>query len=136
MRRQRAPRPKYLAFVPRYGSASTDLWLLPQDLILSETVVGHQLANWISILNRLPSTAALVAVVGSICILAGCAPLRGSPNDPEDSATVSDTLQPWFSAKTDQDYAALPAEQRQAQRNLIVMNRLRALNISFADFER
>jgi hypothetical protein len=76
---------------------------------------------------------ALVAWCG---LLAGCAPIRGYPNDPEDTDATLTRLAPYFDGKEEVKYLVLPEPARTLKRNEIVLARMRAYDIEFADFER
>ncbi len=66
----------------------------------------------------------------------GCAPVRGYPDDPEDTSAAAAALQPWFSPDRDREYLSLPRAERAATRDVIVMSRMRALDLAFGSFER
>jgi hypothetical protein len=79
---------------------------------------------------------AWLAACTCLVLLAGCAPLLGYPKDPEDTDTTLANLQPYFSVAKDVEYArAQPAERAQI-RNEIIFARMRAYDITFADFEK
>jgi len=71
-------------------------------------------------------------------LLVACAPIRGYPNDPENTDATLDRLQPYFDGTKEAEYFALAttADTRALKRNEIVFARLRGYDIAFADFER
>ena len=79
---------------------------------------------------------AWLAVCASIVVLAGCAPLLGYPRDPEDTDVTLANLQPYFSVAKDAEYAHADPASRAQLRNEIILARMRAYDINFADFEK
>ena len=79
---------------------------------------------------------ALLAVT-SASILASCAPVVGYPNDPENTDQTLVLLQPYFNGAAEADYLKeTDANKRAVARNQIILARMRAYDIEFADFER
>jgi hypothetical protein len=77
---------------------------------------------------------AIFALAG---LLAGCAPLQGYPADPENTDATLVTLAPYFNSTKEADYlTTTDPTLRTAKRNEIVLARMRAYDIEFADFER
>jgi len=83
-------------------------------------------------------TRAGFAVLACCGLLVACAPIRGYPNDPENTDATLDRLQPYFDGTKEAEYFALAttADTRALKRNEIVFARLRGYDIAFADFER
>ena len=78
-----------------------------------------------------------LAVLLTACSLWGCAAISGYPNDPEKSSTVLTALKPYFDPAKEAAYAALSdGTKRRAMRDDIVLNRVRAYDIEFVDYER
>ena len=73
-----------------------------------------------------------------VAALAACAPIRGYPDDPEDTSATLTRLTPYFDGTEEAQYVALPndATLRQQKRDEIVLARIRAYDIEFADFEQ
>ncbi|HZK90767.1 MAG TPA: hypothetical protein VFC56_11515 [Stellaceae bacterium] len=70
-------------------------------------------------------------------LLAGCAPLLGYPKDPEDTDATLTRLAPYFNGDEEAQYLALAVPTLRAQkRNDIILARIHAYDIEFADFER
>jgi len=70
-------------------------------------------------------------------LLAGCAPLTGYPKDPEDTDATLTRLAPYFDGAAEAQYLALADPTLRAQkRNDIILARIHAYDIEFADFER
>lgn len=78
---------------------------------------------------------ALLAACGAM--VSGCTVIGGYPADPENSAQVLIQLKAYFDPAKDAAYNAdtTPAT-RQATRDTIVLNRMRAYDIEFASFEK
>lgn len=91
------------------------------------------IAGWRGLLGQ-----ALVILAISACSLAGCSPIRGYPNDPENTDATLDRLKLYFDGTREAEYfkPTNTAEQRAAIRNEIVLARTRAYDIEFAEFER
>lgn len=68
--------------------------------------------------------------------LAACAPVRGYPDNPSDEAAVMTSLQPYLSPDAEAHYETLQGTERESYRNAVVVNRMRAHEIAFGDFER
>lgn len=69
--------------------------------------------------------------------LAGCAAVVGYPKDPEKTSAVLDALKPYFDPKKEAAYSAeSDSMKRRAMRDEIVLNRVRAYDILFAQYER
>jgi hypothetical protein len=82
-------------------------------------------------------TMAGFAVLACCGLLVACAPIRGYPNDPENTDATLTRLTPYFDGIQEQIYFALPDPAlRAGKRNEIVFARLRGYDIAFADFER
>ena len=83
-------------------------------------------------------TMAGFAVLACCGLLVACAPIRGYPNDPENTDNTLDRLQPYFDGTKEAEYFApnITADMRALKRNEIVFARLRGYDIAFADFER
>jgi hypothetical protein len=71
-----------------------------------------------------------------LVVLAGCAPLLGYPKDPENTDVTLANLQPYFGVAKDVEYAHSDPANRVQLRNEIILARLRAYDINFADFEK
>lgn len=81
----------------------------------------------------------LGATAGLLLLALGaCSPIRGYPADPEDTTATLSALQAYFAVEKDAQYSQLPAgsPQRLNLRNEIVLNRIRAYDIEFDDFEK
>lgn len=82
----------------------------------------------------------LVGATAGLLLLAlgACSPIQGYPADPEDTTTTLNALQAYFAVEKDAQYSQLPAgsPQRLNLRNEIVLNRIRAYDIEFDDFEK
>jgi hypothetical protein len=77
------------------------------------------------------------SVIGAcLVVLAGCAPLLGYPKDPEDTDVTLANLQAYFGVAKDVEYAHSDPASRVQLRNEIILARLRAYDINFADFEK
>jgi hypothetical protein len=87
--------------------------------------------------NAVFKTGIGLTVAALFILLAGCAPILGYPNDPENTDATLAALAPYFNGTQEAQYAALsdPA-QRAAKRNEIVLARVRGYDIEFNDFER
>src|SRR5438067_7088987 len=85
-----------------------------------------------------PEFAAGMRSVAVVCfaVLAACAPLLGYPKDPEDTDATLTRLVPYFDGTEEVRYLGLPEPARTLKRNEIILARLRAYDIAFADFER
>ena len=82
-------------------------------------------------------TRADFAVLACCGLLVACAPIRGYPNDPEDTDATLTALAPYFNGIAEKDYlTTTDATLRIAKRNGIVFARLRGYDIAFADFEK
>ncbi|MGO8867286.1 MAG: hypothetical protein ACLQME_12355 [Alphaproteobacteria bacterium] len=81
---------------------------------------------------------AAIAIASLVAALAACAPIRGYPDDPEDTSATLTRLTPYFDGTEEAQYVALPndATLRQQKRDEIVLARIRAYDIEFADFEQ
>ncbi len=78
-----------------------------------------------------------LAVCASIVVLAGCAPLLGYPRDPEDTDATLVGLQQYFNgAKQKEYFDPRNAALREIIRNEIILGRMHAYDITFADFEK
>jgi hypothetical protein len=78
-----------------------------------------------------------VAFCACVIVLAGCAPLLGYPRDPEDTDATLPYLQQYFNGVREKDYFnPTYAAQRAQIRNEIILGRLHAYDITFADFEK
>ena len=85
-----------------------------------------------------PQLAAVIRSVAVAClaVLAACAPLLGYPKDPEDTDATLNRLVPYFDGTKDLEYShALPGQKTNI-RNEIIFARMRAYDITFADFEK
>ena len=69
-------------------------------------------------------------------MLTACAPVRGYSDNPANEAAVQASLAPYFSPDKEEKYATLSGQERQNLRNTVVINRMRAYEIAFGDFER
>ena len=69
-------------------------------------------------------------------VLAACAPLLGYPRDPEDTDATLTRLTPYFDGSKDVEYAHAPPAAKTNIRNEIMFARMRAYDITFADFEK
>jgi hypothetical protein len=69
-------------------------------------------------------------------LFAGCAPLQGYPVDPENTDMTLSRLGDYFDGTQEQIYLKLSEPQRTLKRNEIILARMRAYDIEFADFER
>ncbi|MFI5020045.1 MAG: hypothetical protein ACHQRJ_00125 [Alphaproteobacteria bacterium] len=80
---------------------------------------------------------AAIAIASLLAALAACAPIRGYPDDPEDTSATLTRLMPYFDGTEEAQYVALQndATLRQQKRDEIVLARIRAYDIEFADFE-
>ena len=84
------------------------------------------------------------ALVGlAVCawcgLLADCAPVVGYPKDPEDTDATLVTLAPYFNGSKEADYVNTDPTNvvlRKQKRDVIILERIHAYNIEFADFER
>jgi hypothetical protein len=85
-----------------------------------------------------PRLAPKAAVLTIFCMLlaVGCAPIRGYPDDPENTQVTLNRLQPYFDGTMDVEYFRAPESQRTPLRDAIVYSRIRAYDIAFSDFER
>jgi hypothetical protein len=82
-------------------------------------------------------TMAGFAVLACCGLLVACAPIRGYPNDPEDTDATLTALAPYFNGIAEKDYlTTTDAILRTAKRNWIVLARMHAYDIEFADFEK
>ena len=73
---------------------------------------------------------------GTALFSAACAPVVGYPRDPEDTDATLTSLQHYFLPAAECQYQnATPAQKTQI-RNEIVLNRMRAYNIEFDNFEK
>jgi hypothetical protein len=80
-------------------------------------------------------TMAGFAVLACCGLLVACAPIRGYPNDPEDTDATLTALAPYFNGIAEKDYlTTTDAILRTAKRNWIVLARMHAYDIEFADF--
>src|SRR5260370_9609445 len=78
-----------------------------------------------------------LAVGSWIVVLAGCAPLLGYPRDPEDTDATLVGLQQYFNgAKQKEYFDPRNAALREIIRNEIILGRMHAYDINFADFEK
>jgi hypothetical protein len=85
-------------------------------------------------LVRAATAAAIVLAAGS---LPGCAPVLGFPNNPANDGATLASLQTYFDPSNEASYAALTNEaERRSLRDTIVINRLRAYEIEFNQFEK
>jgi len=86
--------------------------------------------------SAIPTVGAAAALL--ILVLSACSPLRGYPSDPEDTTATLTALQPYFGVAKDTEYSnsAIGSPRRQQLRDEIVLNRIRAYDIAFDDFER
>jgi hypothetical protein len=86
--------------------------------LFGKTIIGLAIAAWFG-------------------LLAGCAPIRGYPDDPENTDATLVALTPYFNGVKEVDYLSTsdPA-LRMAKRDAIVLARIRAYDIEFAGFER
>src|ERR1051326_54440 len=69
-------------------------------------------------------------------VLSACAPLLGYPKDPEDTDATLSALAPYFNGAKDVEYAHAPPAAKTNIRNEIIFARMRAYDITFADFEK
>ncbi|MBV8778986.1 MAG: hypothetical protein JO258_17465, partial [Alphaproteobacteria bacterium] len=80
---------------------------------------------------------AILATIGCVGFVVGCAPIRGYPDDPENTDQTLASLAPYFNgggAEQQYTHCSDPV-QCTAKRNEIVLARMRAYDIEFADFE-
>src|SRR5260370_16969913 len=78
-----------------------------------------------------------LAVCACLVVLAGCAPLLGYPRDPEDTDATLVGLQQYFNgAKQKEYFDPRNAALREIIRNEIILGRMHAYDITFADFEK
>ena len=82
--------------------------------------------------TRIRALRCLLPLAG---LVAACAPLQGYPVNPMDDDLVTQSLQPWLSAACEATYEDLAADKKQAFRDKVVVNRLRAYDLRFAAFE-
>lgn len=69
--------------------------------------------------------------------LTACAPVTGYPKDPENTDQTLANLQQYFDGTAEKDYAlTLDPNLRTAKRNAIILGRIHAYDIEFADFEK
>ena len=86
-------------------------------------------------LSRCARMGLAIAVLAGL--LAGCAPLTGYPKDPEDTDATLTRLAPYFDGAAEAQYLALSDPTLRAQKlNDIILARIHAYDIEFADFER
>jgi hypothetical protein len=78
----------------------------------------------------------LVVALAVTAMLAACAPVHGFADNPADQAAVQAGLQRYFLADVDAEYAKKTGADRQAFRDEVVINRLRAYDIAFQEFQR
>jgi hypothetical protein len=89
--------------------------------------------------NAVFKTGIGLTVAAWFSLLAGCAPVIGYPNDPENTDQTLANLQPYFNGVKEADYlATAPSDAvlRKQLRDAIIFARMRAYDIEFADFER
>ena len=79
-----------------------------------------------------------LCLIFCICslLVAGCAPIRGYPNDPENTDATLARLAPYFDGTKELQYLATPPAARTPIRDEIVYARMRGYDITFDDFER
>ena len=77
-----------------------------------------------------------VTLVLAAGLLPSCAPLRGIPDDPEDTAATLTILQTYFVPDKIMEYENADSQTRLSLRNKIVLNRMLAYDITFSDFKR
>jgi hypothetical protein len=76
------------------------------------------------------------ALLVSCVLSSGCAPVRGFPEDPEDTDATLTSLKPYFNGVAEQRYVNAPSvAERRNIRDEIVYARIRAYDIAFAEFE-
>ena len=85
-----------------------------------------------------PQLAAVTRSAAVVClaVLAACAPLLGYPKDPEDTDATLNRLVPYFDGTKDLEYSHASPGQKTNIRNEIIFARMRAYDITFADFEK
>jgi hypothetical protein len=89
--------------------------------------------------GRSARVLARAIVAGLICsfLAVACAPIRGYPNDPENTDATLSRLAPYFDGTREAEYFVLTTfQQRTLKRDEIVYARIRAYDIEFGDFER
>ena len=78
----------------------------------------------------------LALTTGTALFSAACAPVVGYPHDPEDTDATLTSLQPYFQPAAESKYQDATPAQKAAVRNEIVLNRMRAYNIEFDNFQK
>jgi hypothetical protein len=80
----------------------------------------------------------IAALLWACHLLSSCSSVQGYPNDPENSSAVLASLSGYFDpASVDAQYFNASSEdERRRVRDLIVLNRMRAYDIEFDNFER
>jgi hypothetical protein len=79
----------------------------------------------------------LMGVLGASRILTACSSIEGYPSDPENTSAVLSSLSEYFDPSWDAQYTnASDPESRRRLRDIIVLNRMRAYDIEFDNFEK
>ena len=81
---------------------------------------------------------AVLALVMAAGVLASCAPILGYPNDPENTDATLVALAPYFNGMKEKEYfdPRLDPRAPEVKRNEIILARVHAYDIVFADFEK
>jgi hypothetical protein len=94
----------------------------------------------IFVMNLSPNTSFVVKVgifVGISSILTSCDSIQGYPQDPDNSTAVINSLAGYFDPIWDEKYSlSTDPDTRRRSRDVIVVNRMRAYDIEFDNFER
>ena len=82
-------------------------------------------------------TMVILSLAGA-AFLSACAPIRGFPQDPENTSATLAALIPYFDGTEEKIYlsSGIGTEARTQKRNEIVLARMRAYNIAFSEFQR